>query len=77
MLELKESSNKKLKASTIASFRTLVCPAKLDFLAINAVCLSILNEFHIIVDASRKLELDATSSCVGAETLLNLLKNHQ
>jgi hypothetical protein len=77
MLELRESSNKKLKASTIASFSTLVCPAKLDFLAINAVCSSTLNEFHVLVDASRKLEPDATSSCVGAETLLNFWENHQ
>jgi hypothetical protein len=61
-------------SSTIATVRTLVCSAKHDALAVNAICSSILDEVDIGLDTSRKLELDATSCRIGSETLLNLWK---
>ena len=75
VLKLKEHSrNFKAKSSTIATVRTLVCSAKLDVLAVNAICSSILDEVDIGLDTSRKLESDATDCRIGSKTLLNLWK---
>jgi hypothetical protein len=67
----------KSKVSTVVAGGTLVCPAKLDVLAIKPICPSILDEIDIFLDASCKLEFDATRCCVGSETLLKFWNGYQ
>jgi hypothetical protein len=45
----------------LAANRSLICPAELDVLAINALCSSILNELNISLNAGCKLKLDASN----------------
>ncbi len=65
VVQLKQNAPKKnprnAKLCTLAANGSVICPAELDVLAINAHCSSILNELNISLITGGKLKLDASN----------------